>query len=69
MDKLTIVTGTHEKFQEASPMPSSKSTSTHAATEAPPWSIMTTNQIDTVVVRVVTRKTRLRRETTTSNEP
>lgn len=69
MDKLTIVTGTRERFQEATPRQSSKSTSTHAVTETPPWSIMTTNQMDTVVVRVVTRKTRLRHETTTSNEP
>ena len=69
MDKLTTITEQRGKFREATPMPPSKLVSTQAVSAEPPWSIMSTNQTDKVVVRVVTRKTRLRHETTTSTEP
>jgi hypothetical protein len=69
MDKLTTITEQRGTFRAATPMPRSKSVSTQAVSTEPPWFIMSTNQMDKVVVRVVTRKTRLRRDTTTSNEP
>ena len=69
MDKVTTVALTAVRFQKASPMPPSKGASTHAVTEDPAWSVLSTNQRDKVVVRVVTRKTRLRHETTTTNDP
>ena len=64
MDKLTTFADMGVRFQKAMPSSKSVSISTNVVTEDPTWSVLLTNQKDMVVVRLVTRNTRLRPETT-----